>query len=94
VTEEDPLLLDPAMDDPESFISFREEVPYAVDGNARGEATIRTLGLRREALAEQRRKHLTLVQTLQRLIALRDPEAEKARNLLQRMQQDAGEYAR
>jgi uncharacterized protein (TIGR02646 family) len=93
VTAEDPLLLDPAMDDPEAFISFREEVPYAVDGNARGEATIRTLGLRREALAEQRRKHLTLVQTLQRLIALRDPEAEKARNLLQRMQQDAGEYA-
>ncbi|MCY1083516.1 hypothetical protein [Archangium lansingense] len=42
VTAEDPLLLDPAVDDPEAFISFREEVPYAVDGNARGEATIRS----------------------------------------------------
>ncbi|OJT16818.1 hypothetical protein BO221_47805 [Archangium sp. Cb G35] len=93
VTAEDPLLLDPAVDDPESFISFREEVPYAVDGNARGEATIRALGLRRETLAEQRRKHLSLVNALRRLIALRDPEAAKARRLLQDMRQDSGEYA-
>lgn len=93
VTAEDPLLLDPTVDDPEAFISFREEVPYAVDGNARGEATIHTLGLRRDALAEQRRKHLTLVKTLQRLIELRDPEATKARKLLESMQQDSGEYA-
>lgn len=47
VTAEAPLLLDPAVDDPEAFISFREEVPYAVEGNARGEATIRILGLQR-----------------------------------------------
>jgi hypothetical protein len=81
------------VDAPEVFISFREEVPYAVDGNARGESTIRALGLRREALAEQRRKHLSLVNALRRLIELRDPEAAKARKLLQRMQQDSGEYA-
>ncbi|WP_052518659.1 hypothetical protein [Archangium violaceum] len=92
-TAEDPLLLDPAVDDPESFISFREEVPYAVGGNARGEETIRVLGLRRETLAEQRRKHLSLVNALRRLITLRDPEATKARKLLQDMQQDRGEYA-
>ncbi|MFY0562316.1 hypothetical protein ACN28E_00620 [Archangium lansingense] len=93
VTEEDPLLLDPAVDNPEAFISFREEVPYAVDGNARGETTIRTLGLRREALAEQRRRHLSHVEALRQLIELRTPEASKARKLLQRMQQDSGEYA-
>jgi uncharacterized protein (TIGR02646 family) len=93
VTAEDPLLIDPAEDDPEALISFREEVPYALKGNARGEATIRTLGLRREELAEQRRKHLSLVKALRRLIALRDPEAEEARDLLQRMQQDSEEYA-
>jgi hypothetical protein len=94
VTAEDPLLLDPAVEDPETFISFREEVPYSVDGNARGEATIRTLGLRREALAEQRRKHLDHVKALQQLIELgKEPYASEARNLLQRMQQDSGEYA-
>jgi uncharacterized protein (TIGR02646 family) len=94
VTAEDPRLLDPAVDDPEAFISFREEVPYAVQGNARGEATIRTLGLRREALAEQRRKHLEQVKTLRDLIEIgQEPYAAQARNLLQRMRQDATEYA-
>lgn len=93
VTAEDPLLLDPAGDDPEAFISFREEVPFAVRGNARGDATIRTLGLQREALAEQRRKHLGYVKALRSLIQLRAPEAAEASSLLQRMQQDAGEYA-
>jgi hypothetical protein len=52
-----------------------------------------TLGLRRDELLEQRRKHLSLVKALRRLIELRAPEAEEARNLLQRMQQDSGEYA-
>ncbi|WNG52104.1 hypothetical protein F0U60_54365 [Archangium minus] len=93
VTAEDPLLLDPAVDDPEEFISFREEVPYAVKGNARGKATIRTLGLQREELAEQRRKHLRLVKALQQIIELRIPEAEEARNQLLSMQQDSEEYA-
>ena len=93
MTAEDPLLLDLAVDDPKSSISFREEVPYAVGGNARGEATILALGLRRDALAEHRRKHLSLVNALRRLIELRDPEAAKARKLLQDMQRDSGEYA-
>ncbi|WP_143177896.1 hypothetical protein [Cystobacter ferrugineus] len=93
VAAEDPLLLDPAADDPESFISFRQEVPYAVGGNKRGETTIRTLGLRREELAEQRRKHLSHVKALRSLIRLGAPEALEAQALLQRMQQDAGEYA-
>lgn len=92
VTAEDPLLLDPAVDDPEAFISFRKEVPYAVKGNARGKATIRILGLHRDALAEQRRKHLSHVKALQQIIELRAPEAGEARNLLQRMQQDSWEY--
>ncbi|HEX8441048.1 hypothetical protein [Archangium sp.] len=94
VTAEDPLLLDPAVDDPEASISFREEVPYAVEGNARGEATIRILGLRRPELAEQRRKHLEQVKTLRDLIEIgKEPYAARARDLLQRMQRDAEAYA-
>ena len=94
VTAEEPLLLDPSVDDPEAFISFREEVPYAADGNARGEVTIRTLGLRREELAERRRDHLGHVRALRNLIRIgQEPYAEEARELLQRMQRDSGEYA-
>lgn len=93
VTKEDPLLLDPSVDDPETFISFREEVPYAVRGNARGEATIHLLGLRREALAERRRERLGYVRALRDLVRLGGPEATQAQSLLQRMQQDSGEYA-
>ncbi len=93
VTAEDPLLLDPAVDDPEAFISFRDEVPYAVGGTARGEATIRILGLGREALAERRRDRLGHVKALGNLIRLGGPEAAEARSLLQRMQRDSEEYA-
>jgi hypothetical protein len=93
VTAEDPLLLDPAVDDPEAFISFRQEVPYAVGGNARGAATIRLLGLGREALAERRRDRLGHVKALRNLIKLGGSEAAEARTLLQRMQRDSEEYA-
>lgn len=93
VTAEDPLLLDPSVDDPEAFISFREEVPYAVGGRARGEATIRILGLRRAELAEQRRDRLGYVKALRDLVKLRGPEAAEAQDLLQRMQQDSAAYA-
>lgn len=93
VTAEDPLLLDPATDAPEAFISFREEVPYAVDGNARGEATLRILGLRREPLAEQRRERLGHVKALRSLVRMGGPEAAEAQEMLQRMQQDSAQYA-
>ncbi|WNG13592.1 hypothetical protein [Cystobacter fuscus] len=93
VSVEDPLLLDPAADDPETFISFRQEVPYAVEGNKRGETTIRTLGLRRVELAEQRRRHLSHVKALQTISKLPIPEASEARDQLQSMQQDSSEYA-
>jgi uncharacterized protein (TIGR02646 family) len=93
VAAEDPLLLDPTVDDPETFISFREEVPYAVEGNSRGDATIRILGLQREELAEQRRERLDHVKALRHLVRLGGPEAAKAQELLQRMQQDSAQYA-
>jgi hypothetical protein len=93
VTAEDPLLLEPTVDDPETFISFREEVPYAVGGNARGEATLHILGLQRAALAERRRDRLGYVRALRDLVRLGGPEAAQAQSLLQRMQQDSGEYA-
>ena len=93
VTAEDPLLLDPVVDDPEAHISFRQEVPYAVGGSPRGDATIRILGLDRAQLAEHRRDRLGYVTALRALIELGGPEATEAQVLLQRMQQDSAQYA-
>ena len=93
VSTEEPLLIDPGAEDPEAFISFRDEVPFALGGNARGRATIRHLGLAREALAERRRDRLGLVRTLHKLVDLGGPDATEARGHLQRLRQDSEEYA-
>lgn len=53
---EAPLFVNPAADDPQSFIGWRSEVPIAL--NDRGETTIRALGLDRRALLDIRREHL------------------------------------
>ena len=53
-TEETPVFVDPASEDPTVHVGFREEYPYAVNGSRRGEATWRALGLDREELAEVR----------------------------------------
>lgn len=94
VTAEEPLLIDPAADDPESFISFRQEVPYAIAGSERGEATIRIMGLLRDPLVEQRRKQLDRVRAFRDLVAIGvEPYATEARNKLDEMKQDSEEYA-
>ncbi len=55
LSKEDPLLVDPSTQEPALYISFREELAYAVGGCREGEATIEILGLNREELAEARR---------------------------------------
>lgn len=93
VGAEDPLFIDPAADDPEAFISFREEVPYALQGNPRGEHTIELLGLRREALAERRRDRLGLLKALEHVARLGIPQSADARQQLASMVKDDSEYA-
>ncbi len=69
LTLEEPMFLDPASEDPQAHIGFREEYPFAVGGSDRGELTWKALGLAREALVERRREHLTTVKVLK---AIRD----------------------
>jgi uncharacterized protein (TIGR02646 family) len=52
---EAPLFIDPGTEDPEQFISFREEAPYAIGDNSRGKETLEGLALRRKELREVRR---------------------------------------
>ena len=96
---EQPLFIDPAKDDPEQYISFREEVPYPIDGNERGHATIEQLGLNRKELREVRLDHYRMLRTLHELLELAkdfpDDAAtvEKARALLAQAVQSSAQYA-
>ena len=58
VTLESPMLVDPSREDPTLVIGFRDHVPHAVGGDARGETTIEVLGLRRPELNRDREEHL------------------------------------
>jgi uncharacterized protein (TIGR02646 family) len=103
IGQEEPLLLNPANDNPERFIAFRAEVPYVINGNLPGETTIRILGLaRRKSLNERRRVHLARLLILWDLIALEDeyrddPEMARliarARQELDEATGDAAEFA-
>ena len=44
---ENPLFINPETENPEDFISFRGEIPFAVDGNFRGKTTIESTGIDR-----------------------------------------------
>lgn len=93
VGAEEPMLIDPGAENPETFIGFREEVPFAIHGDVRGECTIDILGLRRPALAERRWDLLEKVKALRSVIASGSPDAQWARDVLERLQRDTGEYA-
>ena len=87
--------VDPAEDDPEEHISFREEVPYPVNNSTKGRTSISALGLERPELVEKRRTHLDMI----RLIAVLAnsgqpiPEVSEAQAFLARASLDDAEYA-
>ncbi|MGL4551126.1 MAG: hypothetical protein ACRC33_08060 [Gemmataceae bacterium] len=78
VASEEPIFIDPAAEDPERHISFRDEVAHPVNGRARGRATIDALGLNRDRLREYRKAFIGVVR-----------EYRDARDVL-RAQQRAG----
>lgn len=95
VNREEPLFVDPSVDDPEDFISFRKEVPYPIGNNPRGKATIEELGLKRHKLNEKRLERYELLQSLYEVANMNPPipESRRAQDLLDRAVQDAAEYA-
>ena len=54
IGQEKPLFIDPSSEDPEEFISFVKWMPFAIDKNPRGDATIKELGLERKPLDDER----------------------------------------
>ena len=93
ITQEEPLLIDPGNVNPENFIGFRDEYPYAINGNVLGKTTIEALGLDREALNDQRRDHLEKLKLIKILAESLEPESADARSYLERATQIDAEFS-
>lgn len=94
--DEAPVFIDPSAEDPEQYISYREHVPIAVGGNARGEQTIEALGLRRPALNADRERHLSQVKHLHIVASnahVPDDLRAQSRELLAKLTAPDAEYS-
>lgn len=93
---EAPIFIDPATEDPEQYIGYREHVPIAIGGNARGQQTINALGLTRSELNADRETHLETVRVLYAIVAnpdIHDELRAKARTLLAKRLTVEAEYS-
>lgn len=91
--KEKTLLINPETENPENFISFRGEIPFAVDGNLRGKTTIEVTEINRSELNEMRLTKLKTLKMVYILATSNAPESEDAKKLLQKVQADSHEYA-
>jgi uncharacterized protein (TIGR02646 family) len=97
IAAEAPVFIDPSLEDPERYISYREHVPIAIAGNARGEQTIDALGLRRPELHADREKHLEIVKCLHTVASTPGVPVHlrlQSRALVTRMLAREAEYSR
>ncbi|MGC2238876.1 MAG: hypothetical protein WA584_22160 [Pyrinomonadaceae bacterium] len=96
LSKEKPLFINPETDEnPEDLISFRGEIPFAVDGNIRGETTIELLGINRVELNEMRLAVLKKLKTIYDLANLNPtiPESLEAMQYLEKCKSDSHDYA-
>jgi uncharacterized protein (TIGR02646 family) len=75
---EEPLLIDPAKEDPATLIGFRQEVAFPIDDQPRARISIEILGLNRVELAEHRRDRLAPLKQLQAVLPLLPADSEEA----------------
>jgi uncharacterized protein (TIGR02646 family) len=93
VLDEEPLFIDPARLDPESYISFREEVPYSVNDNPAGRVTIEALGLDRDQLIHSRKERFLSMRAHYKLL-LQEERVGRLLALAERERPDALESLR
>lgn len=70
LTAEQPLLINPTLEDPERIVSFRAEVPFAVRNSRRGVATIKRAGLERGPLEVRRFNYYVTMKRIYKLANL------------------------
>jgi uncharacterized protein (TIGR02646 family) len=102
LANETPLLINPTLQNPEDYISFREEKPFAINNNLYGKNTITLLALDREELNTQRLKEYEIIQTLIDIIEdikkypddlILQGRVQKAQMLIHKRMQPQAEYS-
>lgn len=102
LSQEEPLFVDPSLEDPTLYIAFDGPVPYPLDDNPRGRETIWALGLDREALNQIRGDYLNLLQQVRGALRVAEKhtededwrtEATKLRSILMESRRDEAEFA-
>lgn len=103
INRERPRVIHPGIDDPTEFLEFREHVLHAIDGNRRGRATIRILGLNRIEISERRLDALkdlrALVIARKAFRAIKPPKRDVKKAIreiddrLAKLVEDSAEYA-
>jgi len=91
---EQPLLVDPAQEDPRDHIRYNGDAPYALTD--RGQATIDRLGLRRGDLREERQTLLSTLTQLRAVVVALGPDAlesQQATAHMQTLAQRSGEFS-
>ena len=88
IAKEQPLFIDPAAEDPAEHIGFREEFAFALNGSARGTATIDGLRLNRPELLEKRRASLKVLIELRhtRDLLARAPKRAQTKRVRDRLE--------
>ncbi len=95
INREQPLFINPAKDDPQEFISFKRDRAYALNDNARDEATIKMLGLDRVELNQERRDHYEKLRLIY-FLAFADPPhplSREAKALLEKAVKESEPYS-
>ncbi len=80
-SREEPLFINPEIENPEDYISFRGEIVYAIDGNLRGKTTIEGAGLDRVELESNRKTALEKIKRIYE-IANAAPELPQSREAM------------
>jgi len=94
INAEEPKFVSPA-ENPEKYIAFRKEVPYAIGDDPRGNATIKALGLDRDKLNDMRKERFEMLYTLYK-VANRKPaieESSEAKAHIDKCIQSSSQYA-
>jgi uncharacterized protein (TIGR02646 family) len=92
---EQPLLIDPSLDDPETLIGFHSERAYPIADHPRATSTIENLRLNRRNLSESRLKYLKPLKALHGLVqqAAKYPDDIELQQFAQEAQQVLTESA-
>ena len=80
-SQEEPLFINPEIENPEDFISFRGEIVFAIDGNLRGKTTIEGAGLDRVELESNRKTTLEKIKRIYE-IANASPELPQSKEAI------------